>query len=117
MDGMAEEENEKEKRNDPGLLVYYNFTVGLQKAGRPHTRSNVPESACAAQGMPAPHCSTCRTGHASDTLQYAPHRSCQLHTAIRAIRAWQLHTAVRAAQGMPATHYSTRRTGHASYTL
>jgi hypothetical protein len=81
MDRMAEEENKKERRNDPGRQVYYNFTVGLQNAGRPHTRSNVPESArahraCqlhtavrAARGMPATHCSAGRTGHASYTLQ------------------------------------------------
>jgi hypothetical protein len=68
MDGMAQEENKKEKRNDPGRLVYYNFTVGLKKAGRPHTRSNAPESTCAAQGMPAAHYSMGRTGHASCTL-------------------------------------------------
>lgn len=45
---------EKERRNDPGRLVYYNFTVGLRNAKRPawpHTPSDVTE-----QGRLAAHC-------------------------------------------------------------
>jgi hypothetical protein len=117
MDGMAAEENKRRKRNDPGRLVYYNFTVGLQKAGRPHTRSNIVESpalhrprqlhAAVTSGkvMPAANCSTIRTCHASCTLQYHPDKSCQLHTA------------VPSGQVMPAARCSTSRTGHASCTL